>query len=63
MCAQTPRAVVGVTVCALETNLDVRNPEPLFSSLEICTARMPARVYVFVCLLACLQEKRHVIDS
>jgi len=40
----------GLTECVLETNLDVRNPAPLFSSREICTARIPAGVYVFVCL-------------
>ena len=50
MFAQTPLAVVGVTECALETNLNVRNPALLFSSREICTARTPARVYVLVCL-------------
>jgi hypothetical protein len=58
----------GTVECALETNLNVRNPAPLFSSREICAARTPAPapVYVYVCLfvcfLACLQEKRHVID-
>ena len=51
MFAQTPLGVVvGVAECALETNLNVRNPAPLFSSREICTARIPSRVCVFVCL-------------
>jgi hypothetical protein len=40
----------GLAECALEINLNVRNPAPLFSSREICTARIPARVYVSVCL-------------
>jgi hypothetical protein len=48
--AQTPPAVVGLAECALETNLNVRNPALLFSSREICTARIRAWVYAFVCL-------------
>ena len=48
--AETPLAMVGLAECALETNLNVRNPALLFSSREICTARIRARVYVFVCL-------------
>jgi len=50
VCTNSTHCGVGVAECALETNLNVRNPAPLFSSQEICTARIAARVYVSVCL-------------